>query len=291
MLNAFALSGFLVLATSAVMALVMLLQGLGKLQRLWGFFCLTVALWGLGAYQIAVASDPAVALFWWKTAYIGVIFIPFMFTHFVHLFLGIRNVYFTAGLYTLALFYLFANLATDSFIRDVHWMFGQFYYLSPTPLYNSFVLAFFSLVIYAHILLYRAYRHAAGTRRLQIQYFFTGTFLGFFGGGFAFLPVYQISVYPSLNMLVFLYPLIMGYYIARHRLMDIRVAATVLFLAALVLLLLGRKVARHAALVRTVIARPAAAGYLWLGFQALAHGPPAALRSLLREVVGALSTT
>lgn len=65
----------------------------------------------------------------------------------------------------------------------------------------------------------------------------------------------------------------------------------VVFLAALVLLLLGRKVARIPALVRSVIVRPEKAGFLWLGLQALAHGPPRVVRRLLRETVWALSTT
>lgn len=65
----------------------------------------------------------------------------------------------------------------------------------------------------------------------------------------------------------------------------------VVFLAALVLLLLGRKVARIPALVRSVIVRPEAAGFLWLATQALAHGPPRVVHRLLRETARALSTT
>lgn len=65
----------------------------------------------------------------------------------------------------------------------------------------------------------------------------------------------------------------------------------VVFLAALVLLLLGRKVARIPALVRSLIVRPEDAGFLWLATRALAHGPPRVVYRLLRETVQALLTT
>lgn len=63
----------------------------------------------------------------------------------------------------------------------------------------------------------------------------------------------------------------------------------VLLLAALVLLLLGRKIARYPSLVSAVIVRPAEAGFVWLARQTLAHGPPMLLRSLLGTVTAALS--
>lgn len=65
----------------------------------------------------------------------------------------------------------------------------------------------------------------------------------------------------------------------------------VLFLATLLLLLLGRKAARCRSLVSLVIVRPAEAGFVWLACQTLAHGPPRLLRSLLGEVTAALFGT
>jgi DDE family transposase len=63
----------------------------------------------------------------------------------------------------------------------------------------------------------------------------------------------------------------------------------VLFLATLFLLLLGRKVARCPTLVRSVIVRPAEAGFIWLACQTLAHGPPKLFRPLIGDVTAALS--
>lgn len=65
----------------------------------------------------------------------------------------------------------------------------------------------------------------------------------------------------------------------------------VVFLAALVLLLLGQKVARMPSIVHALIVRSEDAGFLWMATHALAHGPPRLLSRLVREIAGALSTT
>lgn len=234
MLSVFSISGLLILTTSALMAVFMFIQNKLLIHILWGIFCISVAFWGLGAFRIGAVADPGQALWWWRIAYIGVIFIPVLFTHFVYIFLKISRRWLIYLLYAIGAFYLAANLLTDFFIRDVHYMFDEFYYLSPTPLYTSFVvLTFLGLVIYSHVLLFQAYRKEKGEEKRRIQYFFLATFIGYLGGSFSFLPVYNIEIYPALNLTVALYPIIMGYAIVRHRLMDIKIVLTQLFVLAL----------------------------------------------------------
>ncbi len=239
-INLFALSGLFITITSALMALVMLLEGQRALQRVWGIFCLAVFLWGLGAFMLATTANAFSALTWWKVAYVGVIFIPVLFVHFVYIFLNITPRLFIKVLYLISLFYLGSNLLTTAFIQDVHWVFNQFYYLSPTPLYNSFVAFFIFLTSYAHILLYKGYRHTKGQQRIQIEYFFVASLIGFVGGSFSFYPVYGVDFYPYLNFTVCLYPLIMGYAIFKHRLMNLRVIMTQLFVLSLWVFIFAR---------------------------------------------------
>ncbi|QQG42319.1 MAG: hypothetical protein HYW15_02265 [Candidatus Giovannonibacteria bacterium] len=215
------------------MAIIMLARATARLHLIWGIFCITVMLWGLGAYQIGISKDPARALFWWKFAYIGVIFIPIMFTHFVYIFLQKENKFFILFFYVLGGVYLIANLFTDSFINATHLMFNQIYFLTPTPLYNSYFALFIILVIYSHTLLFKEYKRAVGLRKQQIQYFFIGSFLGFFGGSFSFLPEYHINIYPFMNLTVSFYPIIMGFAILRYRLMNINVIMAQLLVASL----------------------------------------------------------
>lgn len=233
MLNTFAISGILIVVTCAIMAIIMLARATARLHLIWGIFCITVMMWGLGAYQIGISKDPARALFWWKFAYIGVIFIPIMFTHFVYIFLEIKRKIFVWFLYFLGLIYLIGNLFTDKFINSVHLMFDSIYFLTPNPFYNSYFALFIALVVYSHVLLWRDYKIASGIRKQQIQYFFIGSFLGFFGGTFSFLPEYYVNIYPFMNITVSFYPIIMGFAILRYRLMNINVITAQLLIASL----------------------------------------------------------
>lgn len=63
----------------------------------------------------------------------------------------------------------------------------------------------------------------------------------------------------------------------------------VLFLAALLLLLLGAKVQRQPAFVAAVITTAADAGLLWLALQMLAYGSPGQVRRLLRQIIKRLA--
>src|ERR1051326_6224783 len=195
-LCAFSLAGILIMATCSIMALMMFVFSRSKVNIIWGIFCVTVFIWGLGAYKIGLASDPHSALNWWRLAYVGVIWIPALFIHFVYIFLQLKPRIPAALFYAVSFFYLVLNAFPGWFVHSVHLMFGDLYYLSPTPVYTSFVVFFAGTVIYAHILLYKAYRRAQGDRKKHIFYFSIGSLVGYIGGGFAFLPVYGISIYP-----------------------------------------------------------------------------------------------
>lgn len=223
MLTVFAASGLLIGLTCAVMALVMLALARNPLNLRWGIFCIAVLLWGIGAYFIGTTTDPLTAAMWWRIAYVGVIFIPVLFLHFVLRFLNIRSPISVRILYLGTIGFLIANIFTSAFIAKTHIMFDQLQYLSPTPLYNVFLVWFILAILYSHVLIAQQIRIATGARKQQITYFFLGSAIGFLGGGFSFLPVYGIAIYPYPNIAVALFPIIMGYAIIRHRLFDIRV--------------------------------------------------------------------
>ncbi len=208
------------------MSLLMFWRGRSAAHRLWGVFCISVLFWGVGAYKVATASDPTNAIWWWRIAYVGVIFIPVLFTHFVHTFLGIKNKPLVIGAYIFGFTFSLLNLFTGLFIREVRFVFDQFYYISnPTTLYNLFFLFFVSFILYGHIALLTAYRKAQGIQKTQIKYFFIATAIGFGGGSFSYLPVYGIDIYPTLNLTVCLFAPIITYAILRYRLMDVRLVA------------------------------------------------------------------
>ena len=230
-MNIFALSGLLIGITGGAEALLMFIKGKRKFHYLWGIFCISVLIWGMGGYKIALTLDPDWAVFWWKITYIGVIFIPIFLVHFTYKFLEMSGKWIIVIFYTLGFIFLTFNLASDLFINKVRLVFNQFYYISPpAPLYTPFILMFIGLVIYSLLKLYQAYRLAQGVKRAQLKYIFIALAIGFSGGSFSFLPVYKIDFYPVFNLTVPLGILVVAYAIIRYRLMDIRIVAKRIFI-------------------------------------------------------------
>ena len=223
-INNFALSGLLTGFTSLSLALFVYFKNReNSLNRVWAIFAVAVAIWGFGVYKIAMASDIAVAMMWWRIAHIGVIGIPVLFFHFVYRFLEVPRKTAVVVVYIIGLIFLGLD-ATDLFIANMRFVFSSFYYDSPPgPAYPAFVFFFLGMTFYSHYRLLRAYRYSSGPRKNQIKYFFLATVVGFSGGTTCFLPVFGIDVYPILNFTVPLYPIIMTYAIARYRLMDISI--------------------------------------------------------------------
>lgn len=230
-INLFALSGLLIAVSSGTMACVMLAFSRSRLHILWALFCISVCIWGAGAYFIGKATDPETARLWWQITHVGIAFIPALFADFVHTFVRRRRPVLISGIYMLATFFATASLTSDLLVDQMRFVFDEFYYDSPPALlYPLFTLYFFGLTIFSHYILFRTYQTNAAQEKpneveqSKIRYFFMATLVGFVGGGFSFLPVYGIDVYPITNFAVTIYPIIMGYAILRHHLFDIRVA-------------------------------------------------------------------
>jgi signal transduction histidine kinase len=96
------------------------------------------------------------------------------------------------------------------------------------------------LVLYALTKLYLAYRVSESEEKRRIEHLFLGLAIGFTGGSFSFLPVFNVNLYPHLNSAIAFGYLIVGYAILKHKLMDIRVIATQWFVAALWVVIFAR---------------------------------------------------
>lgn len=229
-ISLFALSGLFIAISSGIMVFVMFAFAQNRLHRLWGVFCVSVFVWGLGGFLIGTAVNQTVADFWWRIAHVGVAFIPVLFLHFVYNFLEVKKPKSLATFYALAFLFAFLAIFSDALIAHMRLVFDEFYYDSPPGiLYPFFTLYFFGLTIYSHYLLYRGYKETKELkehdmiRKARIRYFFIAMITSFAGGGLSFLPVYGLDVYPLGNFTVTVYPIIVGYAILRLRLFDIRV--------------------------------------------------------------------
>ncbi len=237
-MNLFALSGLLIGISSTAMAVLMLFIGKERFHYVWSLFCVSVAIWGFGAYGIATTKNIETADLLWRITHIGVIFIPILFTHFVYLFLKKYNRLFLWSIYGLGALFLASDLWGNLFITNMRWVFEQYYHTSPPGLlYIPFTFFFFGLVFYAHWLLWLRLRIARGIEKTQIQYFLFAMAVSFSGGGLTFLVVYGIDFYPVFNILAFLYTPILTYAILKKQLFDIRVVLTQFFVGIIAILL------------------------------------------------------
>jgi signal transduction histidine kinase len=198
------------------------------LNKIWLFLNLATALWGFGVFIAHSSYNKDTVLAWSRIHDASAIFIPSFYLHFVLELLKTndkkKRICFKSC-YGISLF-LFIFSFSSLFIKDVGRQ-GIFkYYLLPGPLYFLFILFFGCTVIYALVLLIKSIKSAKGYEREQLKYVLIASFIGFGGGATDFLPVYNISIFPFGNYIVFIYPIIITYAIVRYRLMDIKVAIT-----------------------------------------------------------------
>jgi|CXWL01.1.fsa_nt_gi signal transduction histidine kinase len=221
MMTPFGLSGLLTCITSLAFGWFVYLKGHSPLlNRRWLLFSISVSLWGLGALWIGQSASPEESVWAWRLAFMtGVVWIAPTFYHFVCVFCELSRPR------TLALLYLSTAciapvILTPWFFDGVRYRFDSFYYATPGPVFPLFFLWWSGIVVYAHLELVRAFRHARGHHRHQIQYFFLATAIGYTGGSLDYLPIFGIDLYPYGNFAIVLYPLIMTYAILKFRLMD-----------------------------------------------------------------------
>jgi len=146
-MNLFSISGLLIGVLCAALGVLTLFRGKKSIHYIWVLFSFSVALWGLGSYRVGIANNSDAALWWWRIGYVGVILIPIFLTHFVIAFLELKKQLTIFSVYILGIFFLIANFYDGLFIKDVHFLFNQFYYLSSPPiLYTAFIFLFFVLL-------------------------------------------------------------------------------------------------------------------------------------------------
>ncbi len=242
-LNPFAISGILIFITNFAFGIYVFVKGFrNQATKLWCLEAFSVALYGLGIFFVATASMPEAARFWWRVAHGGVILIPTVYYAFTYSFLGLRRKMEALAVYSVAGFFLVLNL-TPYFIESMRFVFGSFYYDSPpSDLYVLFVFFFVCLLGLSHYRLWMFSRNKKieEGKRMQAKYFMLATLTGLIGGLTAFLPVFEVDIYPYANFMVAVYPMIMTYAILRYKLFNVRTVLTEVLVALLWFFLITR---------------------------------------------------
>ena len=221
-----------------------------NVNKIWMILNFSASLWSWSLFGRELSFEKETALFFVRLCYVGAIFIPPLFLHFVTALLKLEKNKIILPVYILSLIFLIFDF-TPLFIKDVGPILSFRYYGIPGKVFPFFLVSFASVIGYSHYLLIKFFRKSEGQVRNQLKYLLLATIIGFLGGGTTFLPVFNIEVFPFGFYLISIYVLITSYAIVRHRLMDINIVLKkgttyvllmlLLFIPSAILILLGQK--------------------------------------------------
>ena len=192
-----------------------------KLNLTFTCFCLSLIIWLLGFTGMYASRNDASAIWWARTGFIGVAFIPATMYHFVITFLNLPRKNLIAFLYLVGI--LAAAISRTDLIYNGVWTnfwgyyptAGFFYWISPVTFLGCF--------IGGASLLYSALGQERDAHRQQQIKYVMLAFVCATPGFVDYLGKYRIPLYPLgwLNALLFISWI--AYAIVKHQLMDIRV--------------------------------------------------------------------
>jgi signal transduction histidine kinase len=225
-MNLFSIVSLSVCLLCTILGLFAFSQIKNRLHLIWALFNLDIAIWSAGTFLAGIAGTESAARIDWKLSHIGVLFIPVLFYHTVHLFLASKNKTILFLLYLQAAIFSVLLIFTDFIIYPIKYLFGSIYYYVATPGYYVMFLIWVSVVIIPFFKLYKSRNLLKGLKHQQWSYLFWGSLIGFLGGPTIVAPAFGLNIYPAWHFTICIYVLTATYAIFRYQLMDIRVAVT-----------------------------------------------------------------
>jgi signal transduction histidine kinase len=183
---------------------------------------LSISLWTWGIFGRDLSTERTVALFFVRLCYVGAVFMPTFFFHFVNSFLKLEKTKLLVAFYALSLIFLIFDL-TPLFIKDVGPILFFQHYGIPGPVFPIYAVSFITIIGYSHYLLVKYFKKSEGQARNQIRYILLAAIIGFFGGLTTFFPNFNVEIFPFGFYLISLYVILTSYAIVKHRLMDINI--------------------------------------------------------------------
>lgn len=193
--------------------------------------CLTSFVWQFGYSMMYYFSySEKLATFWMKIGYVGVIYIPVFYYHFIFKFLGQKKeriiVYISYGIAILFTYLHFTtNLLTNGVIK---YFWG--YYPCASKVHPIFLIYFIGLINLSTMFIFLAFLKEKQTvKKEQIKYLFLAFFL-YSPACVDYIANYNISFYPFGYIFATIFLVIVAYAIVKHHLMDINVIVTKLLI-------------------------------------------------------------
>ncbi len=189
------------------------------------FFLLSISfiVWFFSTFMMFISQTDKQAVFWDRTVYLGVIFIPILMYHFSLVFSKAKN---NKKLYLgYLLTFIFVILSrTDYFVAGL-FKYEWGVHTKAMLLHHFFLIYFSTYLFFFYYNIYKHYRKTKiGIERNQAKYIFIA-FLVLLSGSLAYLPAYGVGIYPFAYLSGMVFVVILAYAILKYRLMDIRIVA------------------------------------------------------------------
>jgi len=204
--------------------------------------CFATSWWQFSWFILFNAQNEILANYLVKIGYIGIIFIPIFFFHFLLSFLGEISKfdrYFLYFSYSMGLIFEAVLLTTDYFINGFYEYFWGFYpkagFLHPFYLLLLSILTVRALYLLFSFL--KKKKRAHPTKYHQAKYILLALMFYIFASS-DFLVNYGVEFYPSGFLFILLFLGITAYAIVRHYLFGIKVILTELLVAVIGVILL-----------------------------------------------------
>lgn len=231
------------------------------LSILFFLYSSAIAFWLFGTFQLFNAVTDEAALFWDRSIYLGVALIPIFLYHFGLVYSKIKNQQWVLYLgYVLAVFF-FSIAHTDYLVADL-FRYAWGVHAQAQTLHHFFLLYFFAYFILFFVNLFRSYQKAEGEQKAQIKYLLIGFFILDFIGPFAFLPAYNISIYPVVFLSAIPFVLLVAYAMVKYHALDVKVLSVEVF-SALVTILFTWELFLSESIEETMMRTVALAGVLF----------------------------
>ena len=192
-----------------------------KINRVFAFYSFCIVLWCSGQAYYMSSINTFESVLGAVIFHSGALCISSAFVHFVYTLLKLdktkKNV--VIFLYIGSFIFIAADLITFNFQENTSGLKN----LRP-PLLSAMLIYWSGSVLYAFVLLFKAYGRSSGLRKKQFKYLITGSLLGYAGGGTNLLPALGIDlmqITPFATYAVPVYAGITAYAIHRYRLMGI----------------------------------------------------------------------
>lgn len=208
-----------------------------RLNQLWFGVSIAAAIWSFSLSRIVSADSEIEAIRWNWALYLGAVFIPIFYYHFVLVLVDKVQKHKTSLKIGYILSFIFlATVPTKLFVKGAPPKAGFDHWLEVGPVYYIYFIVFAILIIWSSILLIKGIYENSDVKKQQIKYIFMAGLVGFSGGVTDFFPQ-LINFYPVGNYFVIFYIVVVTYVILKHNLMNIKVIATQVFSIFLVVLM------------------------------------------------------